>query len=159
MKSDRQGYVWVGIQVFLFAVLFFVPRDPIHWIGSGSFPLLQIAGIMLGSLGAYVAVHSAFRLGSGFTPSPSPHPAGVLRTTGFYRYVRHPLYSGLLCIALGYAVYEHGILKLLFVHPIYLFFKAKAMYEEALLKQRFAEYEAYAKVTPRLFPRFLSFFR
>lgn len=77
-----------------------------------------------------------------------------LATAGPYAYTRNPLYLGSLILALGFALTARswwiaGILVIMFF-AIYL---PVIRGEEAFLRERFAEFEEYARRVPRLLPR------
>ena len=80
-----------------------------------------------------------------------------LATAGPYAYTRNPLYLGSLILAMGFAVASRswwivaGIVLLFFA--IYL---PVIRAEEVFLRQRFPQFEDYARQVPRFFPR-LSF--
>jgi protein-S-isoprenylcysteine O-methyltransferase Ste14 len=89
------------------------------------------------------------------TPVPVDPPKKLV-ITGLYRYVRNPIYVGVMLIFLGHflwfgywALLAYAVLAFLGVH----FFIV--LYEEPNLKKKFgAEYENYLKRTPRWIPRF-----
>jgi protein-S-isoprenylcysteine O-methyltransferase Ste14 len=77
-----------------------------------------------------------------------------LATGGLYAYTRNPLYLGSLILAIGFALASRswwivaGIVLLFFA--IYL---PVIRAEEAFLRERFPQFEDYARQVPRLFPR------
>lgn len=77
-----------------------------------------------------------------------------LATAGPYAYTRNPLYLGSLILAMGFAVASRswwivaGIVLLFFA--IYL---PVIRAEEVFLRQRFPQFEDYARQVPRFFPR------
>jgi protein-S-isoprenylcysteine O-methyltransferase Ste14 len=78
-----------------------------------------------------------------------------LTTSGPYAYTRNPLYLGSLILAIGFAVaalswWVVGIMLIFFI-AIYV---PVIRGEEAFLRQRFAEFEDYARSVPILFPNF-----
>ena len=89
------------------------------------------------------------------TPLPIDPPKELV-VTGFYRYVRNPIYLGVLSIFLGHflwfgywALLIYTVFALIGVH----FFVV--LYEEPTLKRKFgAAYEEYLKRAPRWIPRF-----
>jgi protein-S-isoprenylcysteine O-methyltransferase Ste14 len=88
------------------------------------------------------------------TPLPT-NPPKELVVTGFYRYVRNPIYVGVMFIFLGYflwfgywALLLYTILAFLGVHVFII------LYEEPTLKRKFgASYEEYLKNVPRWIPK------
>lgn len=89
------------------------------------------------------------------TPMPTDPPKELV-VTGFYRYVRNPIYTGVMLIFLahflwfGYwALLMYALLSALGVHFFII------LYEEPTLKRKFgAVYEEYLKEVPRWVPRF-----
>lgn len=77
-----------------------------------------------------------------------------LATAGPYAYTRNPLYLGSLILAVGFALAARswwivgGIIVLFFA--IYM---PVIRAEEAFLRERFPQFEDYARQVPRLFPR------
>jgi protein-S-isoprenylcysteine O-methyltransferase Ste14 len=78
----------------------------------------------------------------------------ALAVSGPYAYTRNPLYLGSLLIGVGFAVAARswwvGILLVVMFFAIYL---PVIRDEEAFLRQKFPEFDDYAKSVPRMFPR------
>jgi protein-S-isoprenylcysteine O-methyltransferase Ste14 len=78
----------------------------------------------------------------------------ALATSGPYAYTRNPLYLGSLLIGVGFAVAARswwvGIALVLMFFAIYL---PVIRDEEAFLRQKFPEFEEYARQVPRMLPR------
>jgi len=88
------------------------------------------------------------------TPAPIDAPR-VLVIKGLYRYVRNPMYVGVLCLiasqALFWRSYPILVYMIFIVACFHLFVIA---YEEGHLKHVFGEqYEEYCKRVPRWLPR------
>lgn len=103
--------------------------------------------------GLIVAGLSALRLGPALTPTPLPKDGSILSTAGEYRYVRHPIYSGVLLVVLGVTVRSGNGVTAAVALATVAFFQLKARWEEQLLRRRFPDYEAYSRTTPRFVPR------
>ncbi len=78
----------------------------------------------------------------------------ALATSGPYAYTRNPLYLGSLLIGIGFAIAARnwwigGVLVLLFF-AIYL---PVIRSEETFLREKFSEFDEYAKRVPRMLPR------
>jgi protein-S-isoprenylcysteine O-methyltransferase Ste14 len=56
-----------------------------------------------------------------------------LISTGLYSYVRHPIYSGILLIALGTAVMNGALASMMFFGVVLAFMGHKTIQEERLL--------------------------
>ena len=78
----------------------------------------------------------------------------ALATSGPYAYTRNPLYLGSLLIGVGFAVAARswwvGVVLVVMFFAIYL---PVIRDEEAFLRQRFPEFEEYARRVPRMLPR------
>lgn len=103
--------------------------------------------------GVVVLVVAALGLGRALTPTPVPTERGDLQTAGLYRYVRHPIYSGVLLIVAGITLRSGSWLTLAVAVVTVVFFDRKARWEEARLAERYAQYADYAARTPRFVPR------
>ncbi len=141
------GWGLVGVQVVLFVGLLLLP-----WRAPGLIGLT--VGAVLVVAGAALAM-TAFRgLGRALTPTPVPIRGAGLRTSGAYRFVRHPIYSAILLITLGLLVaigsgwsWAWGLLML-------MFFWAKSRWEDALLHEEYGRaWEQWAERTGALVPR------
>lgn len=76
-----------------------------------------------------------------------------LITTGLYRYVRHPIYSGVLLMLLGNVFYVGSLDAFLGFPMVTVGFWEKLRQEEELLTSHFAtEYPAYKQRTKALIP-------
>lgn len=135
-----------------------VPWLITHWEFHQPSPywvVAQVIGVVLICVGVVPAA-SAFVefVKAGGTPMPIA-PTQRLVVSGFNRYVRNPMYFGLLLAILGQA--------LLFASLGVLFYAAVAWmapaafvrwYEEPTLARQFgAEYEAYRRAVPAWWPR------
>jgi len=81
-----------------------------------------------------------------------------LTTSGPYAYTRNPLYLGSLIMAIGFAIAARSpwilVLMLVMFFAIYL---PVIRGEEDFLREKFSDFDSYAKNVPRLFPRFTAF--
>lgn len=152
-KGPRGEWYVVG-QVILFILLLFGPRTwsgwptwafPYPWLGS-------IGGGVFLLLGGLLSLAGALRLGANLTPVPYPKDEGTLVETGAYQLVRHPIYSGLIFMALGWALWIHGWLTFLYAVILLIFFDLKSRREEQWLQEKFPGYVAYQKRVRKLIP-------
>lgn len=88
------------------------------------------------------------------TPAPIDPPKEMV-ATGFYRYVRNPMYVGVLAIIIGHFLWFGYWNLLIYAMIVFLAFHVfVTYYEEPNLKRRFgASYESYLKKVPRWIPR------
>jgi protein-S-isoprenylcysteine O-methyltransferase Ste14 len=78
----------------------------------------------------------------------------ALATSGPYAYTRNPLYLGSLLIGVGFAMAARswwiGLLLLAMFFAIYI---PVIRSEEELLRNKFSDFDEYARNVPRMFPR------
>jgi protein-S-isoprenylcysteine O-methyltransferase Ste14 len=88
------------------------------------------------------------------TPAPIA-PAQKLVVTGLYRYVRNPIYIGLVAVILGQALLFGDLRLLWYGALLWLFFHVWVLiYEEPTLKETFGtEFESFRTNVPRWIPR------
>ena len=103
------------------------------------------------ALGAVIAVPGLLTraLASGYVRKNE-----ALATSGPYAYTRNPLYLGSLLIGVGFAIAARswwiGVALLAMFFAIYL---PVIKNEEAFLREKFPEFEEYARQVPRMLPR------
>lgn len=149
MNRNLTGWLFVAAQAGLLIALLLLPGGD-DWATPS---LLQAVGYAAVLGGLTIVVLAALRLGPALTPTPIPTKSGQLTTSGFYRYVRHPIYTGVLVIVAGLTIRSGSLISLAVAALTILFFISKAKWEEARLTERYDDYPAYAAVTPRFVPR------
>ncbi|GGM21136.1 methyltransferase family protein [Deinococcus aerophilus] len=115
-------------------------------------PLTARLGMALMATGALLTVWGGRTLGRQLTALPEPVAHAELIETGIYRHVRHPIYGGLLLLALGWSVRRGSGLALGLTAGLLALLQAKAQYEERALRARFPQYAGYARRVRRFFP-------
>jgi protein-S-isoprenylcysteine O-methyltransferase Ste14 len=84
----------------------------------------------------------------------------ALATTGPYAYTRNPLYLGSLLIGVGFAIAARnwwiGVGLAVMFFAIYV---PVIRGEEKFLREKFPEFEEYARNVPRMFPRLTAYCR
>ncbi|MDQ7782742.1 MAG: NnrU family protein [Desulfomonilaceae bacterium] len=112
----------------------------------------QIAAGGIGLIGIIAALMSLRSLGRNFRVFAAPRRSGTLVTTGIYSLVRHPMYTGLILIFLGYLLLFGSIASV----PLWLTFSVlyvvKSEKEERILADRFPEYDEYRQRTWKFVP-------
>ena len=151
MNNRARGYVYVLGQFLLLAILFTAPRQAAPY-GVLS-EALSFIGIAIMFAGGAVLVTSFLNLGRSLTANPVPKDDAQLVVTGLYSRVRHPIYFGLLLLAFGVVLDAGWWPQLIIALMLYIQLNVKASFEEYLLRQKYPDYETYAKKTPRFFPR------
>jgi protein-S-isoprenylcysteine O-methyltransferase Ste14 len=89
------------------------------------------------------------------TPAPIDPPTELV-ATGFYRYIRNPMYVGVLAMIMGHFLWFEYWYLLIYAIMVFLAFHTfVTYYEEPTLKRQFGiSYENYLKKVPRWIPRF-----
>ena len=145
-----KAWAFVAGQFALLAALVVLPSAAVG--PTIDVPWLHPLGYGLMFVGGGVLVVAALHLGEALTPSPHPRDGARLRTSGLYRFVRHPIYSGVLLIGWGLGLRSMLWVGLGLALALSVWMTAKARYEEQLLSARYPDYPAYAATTPRFVP-------
>jgi protein-S-isoprenylcysteine O-methyltransferase Ste14 len=130
-------------------VLIYLPARVLAWAGVSrppGFGAAQVAGLVIGTLGAVLALWCVFTfafVGRG-TPAPFDPPRRLVER-GPYRLLRNPMYVGATLALAGAALLYRSLALLgfcaLFLAVCHLFV---VLYEEPALRHRFGEeYAAY----------------
>jgi protein-S-isoprenylcysteine O-methyltransferase Ste14 len=91
------------------------------------------------------------RLGN-FRILPIPKPDAILVTSGIYRWIRHPMYTGLLLAMAGFALNDLGLAAIVLWFVLLFDLIVKLQFEERLLNEVFGDYSQYAAGSKRLIP-------
>jgi protein-S-isoprenylcysteine O-methyltransferase Ste14 len=150
MTDKQKSRFLVTVQFILLAVIFFVPVGA----PSAAIPkwILDIGSAIVWP-GLAIVLLSIFKLGQSLTASPIPREQSELKTDGLYKWIRHPIYTGLMLTTLGLALEVGSVGKLFFVAALMVLFNYKAKWEERFLLERYAEYRDYMSKTGRFVPR------
>jgi protein-S-isoprenylcysteine O-methyltransferase Ste14 len=120
-------------------------RGPLAWLG-----------LFLIVLGAAIYFRCAWEFAVRGLGTPAPiAPTKFLVTTALHRYVRNPMYIGVLGVLLGEAAFFRALVLLKYAAfcfaAAYLFV---VFYEEPTLRRQFGEsYEQYRRSVPRWIPK------
>lgn len=146
MKKD---IICVVTQFFLFALYF------IDWnFYSYQLPVwLNYIAIFFVVVGLLVVLFGILSLNVNFSPFPTPKTNSSLISHGIYKYVRHPVYSGIIIALLAYAFFSSSAFRLLITAGLAIVFYFKTKLEEKLLRERFTDYRGYMRRTGRFFPK------
>ena len=104
-------------------------------------------------IGIIIIVLSFYQLGSNLSPFPSPVKNAALITTGIFKYLRHPIYTGILLILFSVAIYNTSEYKLIISILLLILFQFKSKYEESRLIANFENYKNYMKDTGKFIPK------
>ena len=149
--TGSRGEGWVVTQSGLILLYLLLPLRGRTW-PTPLRRLARVVGAPVLTAGGLLLVTGGLALGRQITPLPYPSEQGHLVVRGPYRYVRHPMYSGLCLGALGFALLTTHSLRLVFTLLLALFFDAKARREEDWLIARYPDYLTYRQRVRRLIP-------
>ena len=121
-------------------------------LGRGGWPAstraaLAVVGAVALLAGVVVAGLALTGLGSALTAMPAPLEGETLRTTGIYALVRHPIYGGLVLMALGFSLLTTPW-ALLPTAALAVVLDLKRRVEEDFLTATYTDYPAYRRAVP-----------
>lgn len=148
MKVSKQDIGFVLLQLMLFLAFAYdlesfkiVLPEALFWIG-----------VFLFVSGALIIIVAVSQLNVNLSPFPSPLPGSKLIGKGAYKFIRHPIYTGIFSSFFGYAIISDSGYRILISLVLLLLFYFKTQYEEKQLRFVFPEYEEYKKQTGKFLP-------
>jgi protein-S-isoprenylcysteine O-methyltransferase Ste14 len=162
-SKNRRAAAVIGTVIFLFVAPGFfsgvVPWWICRWRVHASFPgfaAVRAAGALLMLLALAVLLDSFVRFALEGMGTPAPvFPTERLVVSGFYRYVRNPMYVAVVALVLGQGLFfgdmrviAYGLCAWLVTHVFVL------LYEEPTMRRTFpADYAVFSAHVPRWIPR------
>jgi protein-S-isoprenylcysteine O-methyltransferase Ste14 len=143
--SGSRGGGWVAGQLVAGAIVVVVGLLGPDWPSWARVPF-TVAAVALVVLGSAMLVAGGAFLGRLLTPFPRPIPGGLLREHGVFRLVRHPMYGGVILMALGWSL-ATSPLALVAALGLGVFFDRKSRREEAWLVEHYLGYPDYRRRT------------
>jgi len=148
MRIDLKDILLVSIQ-FLFFGCYIID---VEWsLGFSHF--FKMIGLAVAIIGLIISLLAVLQLNKNLSPFPTPKENAILLENGLYKFVRHPIYSGLLLLFYGYGIYVDSIYKLLISSLLLLLFYFKTNYEELQLVKKFPDYSNYKQKVGRFSPK------
>ncbi|WP_298612289.1 isoprenylcysteine carboxylmethyltransferase family protein [uncultured Thermosynechococcus sp.] len=146
---NQRGEFWVIGQAVLSIGFILLPV-----VRVVSLPLSVRLGLTLGLglIGLGLGIAGLFHLGNNLTPLPHPKEDSQLVTTGVYGWVRHPIYSSVIFLALAYTAWQMSLSHGLGAIALFIFFDRKAAQEEQWLAAKFEDYASYRQAVKKLIP-------
>jgi protein-S-isoprenylcysteine O-methyltransferase Ste14 len=144
------GIVWVVIWVFI-----------INWLSPALLSERIVpegigfttAGLLITIAGLAFAVWARVHLGKNWSGMPTIREQHTLTRTGPYRFVRHPIYSGILLGLLGTAIGVGYFIIFCCVLLVLVLFVIKFRMEELFLEEEFGEeYAQFKREVKALIP-------
>lgn len=164
VKKDTMSQKWRnGASLHLVIVLVLLAFGFVHpaairgifssLIRGSSGMALQAAGAALSALGIALAIWARFHLGRNWSSYPSLKENHELVTSGPYRLLRHPIYTGILTAILGTVFVSGQAVWLLVLILVGILFVRRVYVEEGIMTQTFPDvYPTYKKRTKALIP-------
>lgn len=153
MRLKYSDFAFVIIQAILF-ISYFLDVE-LHSLQPSFFNLFL--GLLFTAIGLVVTLMAILQLSTNLSPFPTPKTNSELIQHGLYKYIRHPIYTGILFLGFGIALYLNSTFKLLLTSLLWILFYFKSVYEEKQLQKKFSQYKDYKKTAGRFFPNKKSF--
>ena len=146
-REDKGSLILIWVMITLgFTGAFFLSK-PVNsfWAGFG------FAFIIAGLIVRWVAI---LQLGKAFTVDVAITEAATLKTDGIYERIRHPSYSGMLAVVMGFGATMSSFYSfLVLVIPVLIAVIYRIYVEEKVLVKEFGNsYLEYKSKTKRLIP-------
>jgi protein-S-isoprenylcysteine O-methyltransferase Ste14 len=139
MFSHDVAFGWMRLGI--------LPRDP--WIAD--------LGIAITAAGLLFAVWARAYLGGNWSGAVTVKVGHQLIRTGPYRWVRHPIYSGMVLAMIGTAINRGELRGVIGAALLWIGFTVKSRIEEQFMTVTFGqEYQEYRRTTGGIVPRLRS---
>lgn len=149
MNLKLKDYFFVGIQFTLFFLYLFDVA-----VFKVNFPeFIKYTFLAISILGGLILILALLQLNINLSPFPTPKSNAELIQSGLYKYIRHPIYTGILLMLFGYGFYKNSIFKIAVTLLLLLLFYFKSSYEEERLISAYKNYIQYRKKTGRFLPK------
>ena len=151
--ASRAGHI---LPVVIGAYLLWRPKLPVGFLGSKILLTdtnLNLIGAGVVALGLAFSVWARVHLGRNWSGTVTVKQDHELVRDGPYRYVRHPIYTGLLIAFIGCAIARDEWRVVLGIAIIYAGFWRKLKLEERWMTEQFGDaYRRYIAEVPALVP-------
>ncbi len=148
VKVTKHDVGFVGLQFILF-LAYAYDVESIRFI----FPVFIFwFGVFLFVIGVMITLIAVIQLNMNLSPFPSPLPGAKFIGSGVFKFVRHPIYTGLFMAFLGYAIISDSVYRIIISMILLILFYFKSQYEEKQLNIVFPQYAKYCETTGRFFP-------
>lgn len=158
-RTAERSPAWTRWFVLIVAILLVATRAKSLPVADGAIlwrttPGLAVVAAIITALGLLVALWARAVLGTNWSGAIALKEQHELIERGPYAFVRHPIYTGVLLMALGTVTFWGTRVGMIVFAAMIVGFIVKARGEERLLTKHFPEtYPRYrARVTARLIP-------
>jgi len=148
MTNTLKGKLLVSAQFTLIAAIGIKAaanlRSKIH-----DYLLIEFSLIVLGLVVLFLAWKV---LRPSLQISPLPKEGAIFISQGIYKYVRHPMYLGVILIGFGLAGFGNSVVSWILEFLLIVTLNFKASFEDGLLRERYPEAWHYQKHTAKVLP-------
>jgi protein-S-isoprenylcysteine O-methyltransferase Ste14 len=145
----RSDFIFVGIQMALFLALLF----PIIGYNFIIIDEVKIITTIIKWLGFALITVAILQLNKNISPFPTPKQGSQLIQSGVFKYIRHPIYTGILLVAFCIAICNGSVWQCTTSFLLLILFYFKSSYEEKKLSKVFFEYNNYKQKAGRFLPK------
>lgn len=144
--------LWIVILISLVSGIWFGEASPFGRIPNAHW--MRTAGVAVMACGLILRWSAVLSLGKAFSANVAIRESQRVRTTGLYRWMRHPSYTGLILLFLAAGIHSRNWIAFLIIAlPPTATVLYRIHVEEIALREHFgAEYIEYSKRTRRLIP-------
>lgn len=149
-----RGEGWVLVQLVLLTAIClagFAAVPAAGWSGAPRIAEAALGAVAI-AIGVVLAIRGVLDLGASLSPFPRPTDANCLVETGAYRFVRHPVYSGLVLAGIGWGLFTASLVAVGLSVLLLLWLDLKSRREEAWLTAQHPGYAAYRMRTRKFLP-------
>jgi protein-S-isoprenylcysteine O-methyltransferase Ste14 len=152
--SSRLSYTILNVAAFYLMFSGDVPREYLHARLFEPTVWSNALGIAITAAGIAFAFWARAYLGSNWSSAVTVKVGHELVRSGPYRFVRHPIYTGLILALFGTGIVRHQVRGVIAVVLAYIGFKIKSKIEERTMINTFgAQYDEYSRTTGAIVPR------
>lgn len=152
--NSEPDTLFLLVTALAIAWLILMPLDAVrfHW---SQLPLwLQVVGVLT-LLGSFALMYLAFRENAYLAPTVriQQERGHAVTSTGLYRYMRHPMYTGFHLFFIGLPLLLGSAFGLALAPVLIALFVRRAVLEERVLRKNLPGYDTYmTRVTARFIP-------
>jgi len=155
--SSRLSYLVLTVAAFYAMFSGDVPQG---WLRTRLFTAnlwTEVLGVVITAAGVGFAIWARVYLGGNWSGTVTVKVGHQLVRTGPYRWVRHPIYTGMILAMAGTALERRQVRGFIAVVLLYAGFKIKSRIEEHVMQATFGpEYEDYSRTTGSIIPKLWS---
>ena len=142
-----------AIGLVIMTTIYFSRMDWGKVVNTPIYPTLQVSALGFYAVGLWLRYQGSSLLGANFTRHVAVSSEMILVSKGPYRYLRHPLYLGLMLITIAFPLFVGNLLAFLINLPILIIgFSWRMRVEEKALASLHPQYPSWAKKRYRFIP-------